>query len=226
MHSLKKIATGLTVVSALTFTAACGSSDAADDAATSEQSSGGMAEKPIDQSTEQDSPMADPAAGLVGPGCANYAAAVPDGAGSVAGMAEDPVAVAASNNPLLTTLTAAVSGKLNPKVDLVDTLNGGEFTVFAPVDDAFAELPADTVAALQKPRNADLLTTVLTYHVVPGQLSPADVTGTQETVQGQSVRITGTGDNLEVDDASVICGGVRTANATVYLVDSVLMPKM
>ena len=57
-------------------------------------------------------------------------------------MAQDPVAVAASNNPLLTTLTAAVSGKLNPKVNLVDTLNGGEFTVFAPVDSAFKKVDA------------------------------------------------------------------------------------
>ena len=72
----------------------------------------------------------DPAANLVGPGCAGYAEKVPTGAGSVAGMALDPVAVAASNNPILTTLTAAVSGKLNPKVDLVDTPNGSEFTVF------------------------------------------------------------------------------------------------
>ena len=65
--------------------------------------------------------------------------------GSVSGMAEDPVAVAASNNPLLKTLVAAVSGQLNPDVDLVDTLNGGEFTVFAPVDDAFAKLAQATV---------------------------------------------------------------------------------
>ena len=74
----------------------------------------------------------DPAANLVGAGCAGYAEAVPDGAGSVAGMAKDPVATAASNNPILTTLTAAVSGQLNPDVNLVDTLNGDEFTVFAP----------------------------------------------------------------------------------------------
>jgi uncharacterized surface protein with fasciclin (FAS1) repeats len=84
----------------------------------------------------------DPAANLVGPGCASYAEKVPSGAGSVAGMALDPVAVAASNNPQLKTLTAAASGKLNPKVDLVDTLNRSEFTVFAPVDDAFAKIDA------------------------------------------------------------------------------------
>ena len=169
---------------------------------------------------------ADPAANLVGPGCADYAETVPDGAGSVEGMAQDPGAVAASNNPLLTTLVSAVSGELNPKVDLVDTLNGDEFTVFAPVDDAFAKLPEETVASLAKPRNADTLSSVLTYHVVPGQIAPADIAGEQTTVQGGTVEVSGSGDNLMVNDATVICGGVQTANATVYLVDSVLMPQM
>jgi len=82
---------------------------------------------------------------LVGSGCAAYGEAVPDGAGSIAGMSADPVAVAASNNPLLTTLAAAVSGQLNPDVNLVDTLNGDEFTVFAPVDEAFAKIDAATI---------------------------------------------------------------------------------
>ncbi len=166
----------------------------------------------------------DPAADLVGPGCADYAKQVPNGAGSVQGMAQDPVATAASNNPLLTTLVAAVSGQLNPKVNLVDTLNGGEFTVFAPVDDAFAQLPKKTVKALSQPSGADTLQTVLTYHVVPGQLSPSEVTGSHKTVEGDAVKVTGSGDNLMVNDAHVICGGVHTANATVYLIDSVLMP--
>jgi uncharacterized surface protein with fasciclin (FAS1) repeats len=141
-------------------------------------------------------------------------------------MAEDPVAVAASNNPLLKTLTASVSGKLNPDVNLVDTLNGDEFTVFAPVDDAFAKLPAKTVKSLSEPKNADTLSTVLTYHVVPGQIAPDQITGMQTTVQGDKVEVTGEGDNLKVNDANVICGGVQTANATVYLIDSVLMPQM
>ncbi|MEV7133007.1 fasciclin domain-containing protein [Arthrobacter sp. NPDC093128] len=165
----------------------------------------------------------DPAANLVGPGCAGYAEQVPDGAGSVAGMALDPVAVAASNNPLLKTLTAAVSGKLNPKVDLVDTLNGSEFTVFAPVDDAFAKIDPATIETLKT--DDALLSKILTYHVVPGQITPDKIVGTHKTVQGGSVTVTGTKDALKVDDASVICGGVKTANATVYLVDSVLMPK-
>jgi uncharacterized surface protein with fasciclin (FAS1) repeats len=167
--------------------------------------------------------MADPAADLVGPGCAGYAEQVPDGAGSVAGMAQDPVAVAASNNPLLKTLVQAVSGKLNPKVDLVDTLNGAEYTVFAPVDAAFAKIPAATIDTLKT--DSALLTKILTYHVVPGQLSPDQVVGMQTTVQKGKVEVTGAGDDLMVNDAKVICGGVHTANATVYLIDSVLMPK-
>ncbi len=167
---------------------------------------------------------ADPAANLVGPGCAAYAEQVPDGAGSVDGMAQDPVAVAASNNPLLTTLVAAVSGQLNPEVNLVDTLNGDEFTVFAPVDDAFAMIDPAVIESLKT--DAATLSAVLTYHVVPGQLSPDEVVGTQTTVQGGTVEVAGSGDSLTVNDANVICGGVQTANATVYLVDSVLMPTM
>lgn len=178
-----------------------------------------MSEEPM----ETENSMADPAANLVGPGCADYAEQVPDGAGSVEGMSRDPVAVAASNNPLLTTLVSAVSGELNPDVNLVDTLNGDEFTVFAPVDDAFAKIDAATIETLQT--DSELLTSILTYHVVPGQLSPDEVVGTQTTVQGGTVEVTGSGDELMVNDANVICGGVMTANATVYLVDTVLLPQ-
>lgn len=162
-------------------------------------------------------------ASLVGPGCAGYAAQVPSGAGSVAGMAQDPVATAASNNPLLKTLVSAVSGKLNPKVDLVDTLNGGQFTVFAPVDSAFSAVPAATVAKLKT--DSALLTKILTYHVLPMQVSPDKIVGEQKTVEGSTVTVAGTPDNLTVNGAKVICGGVHTANATVYLIDGVLTPK-
>ena len=163
-------------------------------------------------------------ADLVGTGCAAYAEAVPEGGGSIVGMAQDPVAVAASNNPLLTTLVAAVAGQLNPDVNLVDTLNGSEFTVFAPVDDAFAKLPAETVEALKDPANAKLLTSILTYHVVPGQILPADLAGELKTVEGDTVTVEGSGDSLTVNGSTVICGGVHTANATVYLIDTVLTP--
>jgi uncharacterized surface protein with fasciclin (FAS1) repeats len=212
---------GVAAAALLSLTACGGSATtaASSSAPASTPSASSMAPSPSASS----SAAMDPAANLVGPGCAGYAEQVPDGAGSVAGMALDPVAVAASNNPLLKTLTAAVSGKLNPKVDLVDTLNGSEFTVFAPVDDAFAKIDAATIETLKT--DDALLSKILTYHVVPGQITPDNIVGTHKTVQGGSVTVTGTKDALKVDDASVICGGVQTANATVYLVDSVLMPK-
>ena len=195
------------------FTAACGSSDNSDKASSALATS--------------DAPSTDDvAANLVGPGCADYAKAVPSGKGSVSGMAQDPVATAASNNPLLKTLVAAVSGQLNKSVNLVDTLNGGEFTVFAPVDSAFAKLPAATVKALGTAAGADTLSSILTYHVIPGQILPKDIDGTFKTVNGAELEVSGSGDSIEVGggQAKVICGGVKTANATVYLIDTVLSP--
>jgi len=194
--------------------AACGSSSGGTSAGSSSSSS----TMPSSSSSTTDAAMS----GLVGPGCADYAKAVPSGSGSVDGMAQDPVAIAASNNPLLKTLTAAVSAKLNPKVNLVSTLDGAEFTVFAPVDSAFAKVPAATLAKLKV--DGPLLTKILTYHVVAGQLDPTMVAGDHKTVEGGTVKVTGSGDTLKVDDASVICGGVKTANATVYLIDTVLTP--
>ena len=166
--------------------------------------------------------MAEPAANLVGSGCAAYAEQVPEGPGSVAGMSQDPVTVAASNNPMLKTLTQALSGQLNPNVNLIDTLNGGEFTVFAPTDDAFAKIDPATIETLKT--DSDLLTSILTYHVVPGQASPTKVVGTHKTVQSADVTVTGEGNGLKVNDAGLVCGGVSTANAQVYMIDTVLMP--
>jgi len=214
-HRTRIAAVLLAGVTGLALTAC--SSGSSDDTAGSDSSA--AMETPMD-----DTMTAAPAADLVGPGCADYAAAVPDGPGSVTGMSTDPVAVAASNNPLLTTLVAAVSGQLNPDVNLVDTLNGSEFTVFAPVDDAFAKIDPATIESLKT--DSATLSKILTYHVVPGQLSPDMVVGTQTTVEGGTVDVTGSGDDLMVNGAKVICGGVHTANATVYLIDSVLMPTM
>jgi uncharacterized surface protein with fasciclin (FAS1) repeats len=216
MRPMKKFAAATAVAAALSRTAAWGSDNT--DAAAAKDTSGNMSQSPSSDSSDS----MNAGSGLVGPGCDDYAKAVPDGAGSVEGMAQDPVAVAAGNNPLLKTLTAAVSGQLNPKVDLVDTLNGDEFTVFAPVDQAFAAVPKATVTKLSK--DADLLSTILTYHVVPGQIAPSDIAGKHKTVEGEELEVTGSGDSLKVNGASVICGGVQTANATVYLIDTVMMP--
>ncbi len=204
--------------------AAAGCAAALLSAAACSSSSDSSSTKTTTPSTPVQSTGTTAASGLVGPGCAAYAKAVPSGAGSVSGMAQDPVAVAAGNNPLLTTLVKAVSGQLNPGVKLVDTLDSGQFTVFAPVDTAFAKLPASTVTALSKPANAAMLQSILTYHVVPGQLAPSMVDGTHKTAEGGTLKVTGSGNSLMVNDAKVICGGVKTANATVYLIDSVLSP--
>jgi uncharacterized surface protein with fasciclin (FAS1) repeats len=132
------------------------------------------------------------------------------------------VATAASNNPELTTLTAAVSGQLNPQVNLVDTLNNGQYTVFAPTDDAFNKLPTSTIDKLKT--DSQLLNSILTYHVLQGQMSPTMIDGNHKTLQGANVTVTGQGSNLKVNNAGVVCGGVPTANATVYLIDTVLIP--
>ena len=221
-HRKSAAAAGLAAV-AIFGAAACSSEEAQDNAATATSA----AESVMETATSTpEAPttgaMADPAANLVGTGCAAYAEQVPSGPGSVAGMAQDPVTVAASNNPMLQTLTQALSGQLNPDVNLVDTLNGGEFTVFAPTDDAFAKIDPATLETLKT--DSDLLTSILTYHVVPGQAAPDQVAGEHATVQGATLNVTGAGDDLKVNDAGLVCGGVQTANATVYMIDTVLMP--
>lgn len=215
---------GLAALTALGLAACGGSTTAAGGSASAASSpsmassSPSMASSPMSSS----SATADPAADLVGPGCASYAQSNPSGPASVQGMSTDPVAVAASNNPLLKTLVSAVSGKLNPKVNLVDTLDSSQFTVFAPVDSAFAKIDASTINSLKT--DDATLKKILTYHVVPGQIEPSSIVGDHTTVEGQKLTVTGSGDSLKVNGANVICGGVHTANATVYLVDSVLMP--
>jgi uncharacterized surface protein with fasciclin (FAS1) repeats len=154
-----------------------------------------------------------------GPGCADVPA---DGAGSFDGMAQEPVATAASSNPLLSTLVTAVG-----EAGLVDTLNSAEdITVFAPSNDAFAAMDKATLdKAMKDPKG--LLSTVLTYHVVEGKLAPADLAGTHKSLQGGEVTVEGSGEDFTVDgNAKVVCGNVQTANATVYIIDQVLMPKM
>lgn len=209
----------------LGLSACGGSDDAASDTTMSSSSSSSSSSSASPSESMTSEAMSDTTP--VGAGCADYAAQVPSGAGSVAGMAQDNVTTAASNNPLLTQLTAAVSGQLNPAVNLVDTLNSGEFTVFAPVDTAFQALPADTVATLKTAEGAPTLTSVLTYHVVAGKMTPQQLLDakTVPTVQGGDLTIGGTADALTVNGSTkVICGNVQTSNATVYLVDSVLMP--
>jgi len=165
---------------------------------------------------------ADPAAEPIGPACAVYAPGGPTQAGSAVGAATQPLSVAISSNPKLSALSAALSGKLNPAVNLLDTLNAGQVTIFAPVDNAFSRLAPEAIAPLQT--NAAWLTRLLTYHVIPGRFSPTEITGTHTTLQGGELSVTGAPDRLWVNDALVLCGGLTTANATLYLTDTVLTP--
>ena len=152
-----------------------------------------------------------------GEACASLPASGP---GSVDTMTEQPVATAASGNPLLKTLVAAVT-----KAKLVDTLNSApELTVFAPTDDAFAEIPKKDLDALLA--DNEQLTTVLTHHVVEGRLSPDDVAGTHQTLAGDEITVEGSGEDFTAEGAKVLRGNVQTANATVYVIDSVMMPTM
>jgi len=152
-----------------------------------------------------------------GPGCAS----VPKtGAGSFTGMSTAPVATAASANPVLSTLVTAVK-----KAGLVDTLNSASgITVFAPDNAAFAKIPAATLN--QVLANKAELTKILTYHVVAGRYTPSQLAaGTPlKTLEGATVTPALMGSTYEVNSADVVCGNVQTANATVYIINTVLMP--
>ncbi len=150
--------------------------------------------------------------------------AVPaDGEGSFAGMTDDTAATAASNNPVLSTLVAAVT-----EAGLVDTLNSdGPFTIFAPANPAFEALGDDAVNALLADKDA--LTSVLTLHVVAGEkLSSADLADLDSvtTVNGAdiSIKVADDGSLMVNGQATVGCADIQTANATVHVIDAVLMP--
>ena len=205
--------------------AACGSSTTAPAAPAAAPSSSSSSSAPSSSSsapsTSSGSATSSGAAGATskpfGAGCA----AVPaDGKGSFNGMATDPVATAASNNPVLSTLVKAVGA-----AGLADTLNSTkDITVFAPSNDAFAKIPADTLKGVLADKAT--LTKILTGHVIAGKLSPDKLAGDHKTLAGNTVTVAGSGEAFTVgkDKAKVICGNVQTANATVYIIDSVLMP--
>ncbi|MGW0647032.1 fasciclin domain-containing protein [Streptomyces badius] len=153
-----------------------------------------------------------------GPACAS----VPkEGKGSLDGMAQDPVATAASNNPELSTLVTAVK-----KAGLVDTLNNAEnITVFAPSNDAFDKIPKADLDKLLADKEE--LTKVLTYHVVGEDITQKQLQdGSFKTLEGGTLTTTGSGEEFTVNDsAKIVCGSVPTANATVNIIDTVLTPQ-
>ena len=163
------------------------------------------------------SPASGAAAMDFGPACS----AVPTpGAGSFTGMSTAPVATAASANPVLSTLVTAVT-----KAGLADTLNSAPaITVFAPDNAAFAKIPSATLAKVLADKAE--LTKILTYHVATGRYTPAQLAaGTPiKTLEGATIAPARMGGTYEVNSADVVCGNVQTANATVYIINTVLMP--
>jgi uncharacterized surface protein with fasciclin (FAS1) repeats len=158
----------------------------------------------------------------VGSGCGDYDASVPSGPGSIAAMSSEGVTAAVAANPLLKTLDKGISGRLNAKVSLTATLADGQFTVFAPIDSGFATMPAATLQKLTLDPSS--LRKALSHLVVRGQLSPSQVVGTHSTLAGDPITVTSAAGTLRVGRATVVCGGLHTANATIYLVDAVPSP--
>ena len=188
---------------------------------TSASSSSAASAKPSSSSSSMMSsamPSGSTTAMNFGSGCAS----VPkSGAGSFSGMSTAPVATAASANPVLSTLVTAVK-----QAGLVDTLNSAkDITVFAPANSAFAKIPASTLKSVLA--NKAELTKILTYHVASGRYTPAMLaTGKPiKTLEGGTVTPAGSGTSFTVNGAHVVCGNVQTANATVYIIDTVMMPK-
>lgn len=202
--------------------AAC--SDDGDTASDDNSSDSSADSSASEETTPSDDASSEPATedATFGDACGQIPA---DGAGSLQGMTVDPVATAAGNNPLLTQLVGAVG--LVP--GLADTLNSTDnLTVFAPYDDAFAAVDPATMEALTAdPEGA--LAPVLSHHVLPERLEPDQIAGEHETLNGDTVVVTGDAESgvtieNEGGPATVLCGGVQTANATVYVIDSVLLP--
>jgi uncharacterized surface protein with fasciclin (FAS1) repeats len=200
------------LLSFMLVAAACGDSDE-DSSSTTASSSASTAAGDGEMSDGETDML-----GAFGPACD----AVPaDGEGSFAGMADDTAATAASNNPLLSTLVTAVGA-----AELGDTLNSdGPFTVFAPTNDAFDAIPAEILDAVLADK--DLLTSVLTYHVIGGESLKAEALGSASaagTVEGGE--ITFGADGTTVNDAAVLCSDVPVANGTVHIIDQVLLPQV
>ena len=213
-----KIAALAAVVAFPLSLAACGNSAGSSSAPASSAAaapSSSAASSPA--MTPSASASASGASAPFGAGCA----AVPtSGKGSFDGMSQDPVATAASNNPALSTLVTAVKA-----AGLVDTLNNAEdITVFAPTNDAFKKIPAATLKKVLADKKT--LTAILTGHVTSPKLSPTDLAGDHTSLSKSTIKVTGSGEDFTVDGTSkVVCGNVQTANATVYIIDTVLLPK-
>ncbi|WP_433477382.1 fasciclin domain-containing protein [Spirillospora sp. CA-142024] len=151
-----------------------------------------------------------------GPGCAGISTTGPDGS---SGMSTEPFATAASTNPMLSKLADAIE-----KAGLTGTLDSAkDITVFAPANKAFEKIPKNRLDKLLADKKT--LASILNYHVIGKRISPSGLgAGRFKTLQGATLTASGSGDSYMVGAANVLCGNVQTANATVYIIDSVLIP--
>ena len=207
--------TGLVMIAAaVALTATACASTASSTSAAPPASSATTATTP--QAAASPSESMTETAGTIGTDCGMIPAA---GMGSMHGMAMDPVVIAASHNPLITTLAAEIM-----KADLTATLNTAKsITVFAPDNQAFKNLTAHDMAMMS---GMTELAKVLEYHVVTGRITPAELAHgmTLTTVEGSQLKTSRMGSVYEVNNADVTCGNLHTANATVYIINTVLMP--
>jgi len=156
-----------------------------------------------------------------GPGCGAYRSQVPSGAGSIASMAVQTASQAIASNPDLSTFSAAISGKLNPDINIVSVLDGGPYIVFAPTDAAFSKLDPATVTTLKT--DPTVLLPVLFYHMVLGNVGPANVAGKMPTQDGRPVLVTGKDGDIKVNDNRVSCA-YAVRGGYIYMIDTVLTP--
>jgi len=146
-----------------------------------------------------------------------------NGTGKKDSMSQKDVVDTAVDAGDFTTLVTAIKA-----ADLVETLKGkGPFTVFAPTDEAFAKLPSGTVEDLLKPENKQKLVSILTYHVVPGEVMASEVVklSNAKTVNGQALTITVEGGRVMVDSANVVKTDIECSNGVIHVIDAVVLPK-
>ncbi|CAA0131907.1 Immunogenic protein MPB70 [Mycolicibacterium vanbaalenii] len=156
-----------------------------------------------------------------GPECGPFKEALPNWKS----LANLPVSTALASIPGISTFSQAVSGQVNPAVNVASVLDNGPYVVFAPTNEAFAALPPEELEMLRTDPAA--LTRLVYYHAFLGLLGPDDVKGQRPTQEGTEIEVTGSGGDIEVNETTkVVCGGIQAQNARIYIVDAVLDPAL
>lgn len=152
-----------------------------------------------------------------GPGCDKVKVGMPD----LQTLVNKPVSQVLASIPSISTFNSAVSGGLNPAVNITSVLDNGPYVVFAPTNDAFAALDPAKLESLKA--DAAALTSLDYYHVFLGVLGNDTVKGQRPTQQGTQIKVTGDGGDIKINDkAKLVCGAIEASNARIYVIDSVL----